>query len=131
MNITPNIKNTTVYAFIYGLFTSVLLVSTIIDYSQKALLLVMSLTIFVNVIRFIMVARKSISFQNNNLYINDTLVSVSHKNKGLAFLWLDAIEYESTPWKKSNMGRLSHYMFSKEQWALLKGISADNVAATY
>lgn len=130
MNITPNIKNTAVYTIMYGLFTSALFVSTIIDYSEKALLVIMSLIILVNAIRFIMIARKNISFKNNNLYVNDTLVSVSHKNKGGAFLWLDSIEYESTPWKRSNMGRLPHYMFSKEQWTLITGAGEDNVAAT-
>jgi len=130
MNITPNIKNTAVYTFIYGLFSCALLVSTIIDYSNKAFLVVMSVTIFANVIRFTLIARKNINFKNNQLYINGTLVSISHKNKWAAFLWLDSIEYESSPWKKSNMGTLSHNMFSKEQWTLLISNTADNVVAT-
>ena len=130
MNITPNIKNTAVYAFIYGLFTSALFFSTIIDYSNRVLLIVMAVTIFVNAIRFTLIARKKINFINNQLSINGTLVSVSHKNKGLAFLWLDSIEYESSPWKKNSMGTLSHYMFSKQQWALLTSNTVDNAVST-
>ncbi|MFT6986805.1 MAG: hypothetical protein ACJAT7_002649 [Psychromonas sp.] len=130
MKITPNIKNMAVYTFIYGLFTSALLFSALIDYSNRALLVIMSLTKFVNVVRFIFIARKNIFFINDQLCINGSLVSVSHKNKWLAFLWLDSIEYESSPWKKSSMGTLSHYMFSKEQWTLLKSNTEDDVVAT-
>jgi hypothetical protein len=128
MNITPNIKNTAIYTFIYGLFTWVVLVSTIIDYSDRALLVVILLTISVNIIRFALIARKDINFKNNKLYINGTLVSVLHKNKRLDSLWLDSIEYESTPWKKKNMGSLSHYMFAKEQWALVTSNTKKNVS---
>jgi hypothetical protein len=129
MNITPSIKCTAVYTFIYGSFWAVLVNSASTD-SKLTLLVGLILVVLIIAIQYILLARKNISVSNNQLYIDDTLVSVSYQNKWLAFLWFDYIKYESSPWKQNGKGTLLRHMFSKEQWSALKGVNSEEVAAT-
>jgi hypothetical protein len=120
MEITPNIKNMAVYSFLSGLFIWALFGIFLSDNYDLTLLAAIALIILINAIRLSLLKQKNINIENNQLFIEGTLVSVSYKYKWLAFIWLDSITYESSPWKKNVRGSLDHYMFSKEQWSLLK-----------
>lgn len=124
MNIIPSIKNTVVYTIIYGLYLCALFLYIINNDSQVMLLISLLSIIVINIVRFLLLSKKGLKVENNNLFINKTLICTAHKYKWLAFLYLDEIKYEVSPWQKKCKGTLPHYMYSKKQWTLLKNITS-------
>ena len=122
MNIAPSIKNTTIHSLFYGLFIACIFINALPDYPKTAFLIGMLLVMLSYSARFHFLARKNIKTENTQLIIDGNLVSILYKWKWLSFLKLDFIKYESSPWRKGSKGTLEHYMFSKEDWALLRNM---------
>jgi len=129
MVIAPNVKKMVFYTSTSGLFTWSLLSLFLTDNHKLILLAVLPVTIIINIMRLTLF-KKEMNIVNNQLFVNGTLVSVSHRYKWLTVVRLDSIKYESTVWQKAITGSLDHYMFSKEQWALLKRIDTEKMVTT-
>lgn len=128
MKVIPNIKKVTLYTISYSFVMWFLFTYYQLGFSNLTLMMVTFLIIAIAVIRFLLLKQKDINIEHNQLVINGSPVAVSYKCKWLAFIWLDYISYENSPWKNNVTGTLDHYMFSKEQWALLKNLDVDKIA---